>query len=473
MNMVPRPSIKCSCSYVCRYTEAHFAWVSLDTYSRHQHLSALGIVHRNVRPCHQAPNPIPRCARRSSQHVLCACRNCKGEKYVTRKTAANHMKLEATRRRLNNLPPYLGEVSENEELHHAAPAEAHESVSCEERSDGDDFEVDVDEHNADCDFQSDINLPAENVAMESAMAPRSSSIDDALIATIIDLQRLLDKSHVSVEAQGQAFKLLFGSGQANSATGEESTVDLRKLSLGHLLALKGPDWNGELNGCRVPTSWKNLMNMYNGLGMLKAQKWRLCTGKDSDVHAPHIMKPHVEDDLDVHLNCTCNPRSRARHRRDCQGCGQKCEKCHNLRRDCLRFEYISLESLLSSFCECRSFCYNFLTLWRKKDEWKELPMTTGFQNIKEFWHGTKFGQYQNFWDPMEKWEGPQCCKVPTCNRYYRAFPSSMKCAELSNVRNWNEERTVYSFPCSECGALVEGPKIFHKVLYFNTVHFMN
>jgi hypothetical protein len=59
-----------------------------------------------------------------------------------------------------------------------------------------------------------------------------------------------------------------------------------------LLSLAGPDWNKDLDRFQAPTLWKQLKNIYKGLGMGETQKWRLCTNDKVGVHSPIVMKPH-------------------------------------------------------------------------------------------------------------------------------------------------------------------------------------
>lgn len=60
---------------------------------------------------------------------------------------------------------------------------------------------------------------------------------------------------MSIESQGEIFKTLLGSlnEQPQKSAG---LLDYRDLSLGRLLSLGGPDWNGDLDGFQAPTLWK-------------------------------------------------------------------------------------------------------------------------------------------------------------------------------------------------------------------------
>ena len=82
-------------------------------------------------------------------------------------------------------------------------------------------------------------------------------------------------------------------------------------------------------------------------------------------------------------------------------------------------------------------------------------------NINQLWHGAKIREYQNFWNPVASWEGPQRCKTIGCKKWYRVFPESMQCTELRE--NFDVDKLMYSFPCTECGMLVEDERIWHKI----------
>ena len=89
-------------------------------------------------------------------------------------------------------------------------------------------------------------------------------------------------------------------------------------------------------------------------------------------------------------------------------------------------------------------------------------------NVRQFWHGAKFQENQKFWNAESTWEGLQRCQADACGQYYKAYPDPMKSAELH--ANFNSETLEYAFACTECGSLVEGCKILHKV--FSHVMYM-
>ena len=67
-------------------------------------------------------------------------------------------------------------------------------------------------------------------------------------------------------------------------------------------------------------------------------------------------------------------------------------------------------------------------------------------NVRQFRHGAKFRENQNFWNAESTWKGPQRCQADTCGQYYKAFHDSMKSAEL--YENLNSEIFKYAFACT-------------------------
>jgi hypothetical protein len=83
-------------------------------------------------------------------------------------------------------------------------------------------------------------------------------------------------------------------------------------------------------------------------------------------------------------------------------------------------------------------------------------------NIRQFWHGAKFREYQKIWNAEMTWEGPQRYQAKDCGQYYKALFDSTKYVEL--YENFNSKKREYTFARIEYGILVEGCKILHKVL---------
>lgn len=57
---------------------------------------------------------------------------------------------------------------------------------------------------------------------------------------------------MSIEAQGEIFKALFGS--LSEEPHRSGILDYKDLSLGRLLSLAGLNWNRDLDGFQAPTS---------------------------------------------------------------------------------------------------------------------------------------------------------------------------------------------------------------------------
>jgi hypothetical protein len=165
-------------------------------------------------------------------------------------------------------------------------------------------------------------------------------------------------------------KTLFQSLTEQPHRTEAGLFDYIHLSLGRLLSLASPDWNGDLDGFQVPTSWKQLQSVYKGLGMGETQKCRLCTGNKNAVHSPIVMKPHDEDHTELKLGCVCVPKRLIKHGWDCPICCQKCPMCFTMRKDVLSFEYMPLTSIITNMCLSQMLCHDFLALWRNRNAWR-------------------------------------------------------------------------------------------------------
>lgn len=204
------------------------------------------------------------------------------------------------------------------------------------------------------------------------------------------------------------------------------------------------------------------MKVYKALGMVDAQKWRICTGHVKANPAPTVLKPHIEYSFKLKLDCLCNPKSCVKHRRDCPGCCQKCPICERMRKYIISFEYLSMIGILIFMCLSRTMCHEFWEFWRHKEAWEGRSVDFIPNKFKEFWDGSKVREYAPFWDPRLDWEVPIVCPNPTCKHSFQAFPESQRYEELSD-KSWNNILDLYSFPCSECFNLVEAPRCKLKV----------
>lgn len=145
--------------------------------------------------------------------------------------------------------------------------------------------------------------------------------------------------------------------------------------------------------------------------------------------------------------------------RDCNNCSERCPKCRSMRKDILAFDYMPLGDQIASLCKSRTFCYDFLNMWRHKEKW--LNPSSQPDNIIEFWDGLKVREYAYFWDPSKDWELPVICQNSRCKQSYATFPESQRCQEL--VKGWNAVNGMYTFTCTSCRAQVQAARRMQKV----------
>jgi len=65
----------------------------------------------------------------------------------------------------------------------------------------------------------------------------------------------------------------------------------------------------------------------------------------------------------------------------------------------LTFDYMHVGPLLASLCKSKTLCEKMLYTWRAKDMWlgKDFESFVA-KDIKEHFDGSKFCEYQAFWD---------------------------------------------------------------------------
>lgn len=305
--------MRCSCSYKCGHLPEGYSWVSHRTWLNHQSLSAIGKVHSCIRrTLHGQGSSVQNAgtSREGDEECgLCTCHICKGRKWRSRATVAKHLRSQLLRTGLSGPASYVegntsseGNVTvENEDrmfgTHERIPVSMDNA-----RDNGDNIEntqnsnaacVDANEEAVACETHGEAYVQTRILDNE-----RSPTVDEALLTRTIELQSIFDKSHMSMALQSEILELLFGS-FGKRVENDEGCLDVEKLSLGELLTLKGKDWNGDLGGMSIPTSWKQLMSMYQTLGMPMSQRWRLCVGPDNCQHEPQVMPSHEEAILDL------------------------------------------------------------------------------------------------------------------------------------------------------------------------------
>ena len=287
------------------------------------------------------------------------------------------------------------------------------------------------------------------------------SLEHAISCQIIELQRMWDEAHIPTGLQGQMLERLFGSLEKQPNLHSSGKLDHTGLSLGKLLTLAGPDWKGELGEYDVPCSWSSLKNMYSYLGLVAAQRWRLCTRSKEAPHPPELLNPSLEDVYEGPgiLPCVCLPRGRSKFKRDCAFCSEKCPTCKMKRKNILAFEQLPLGKLLGVLVSTKTVCFKLLHSWRNRVCWLGRDVSFVSEKIEENFDGSKFREIQDFFNPEIEWEAPVICQNPECRHAYRAFPSKSKIL----LENWDEVLQRYEFPCSDCSSRICQPKIMMKV----------
>ena len=203
----------------------------------------------------------------------------------------------------------------------------------------------------------------------------------------------------------------------------------------------------------APSSWNKIERFYKDQGKTTPIRYRLCTRKERRPHAPILLEPSVEDlykGPNV-LKCTCDMGNNIRLARNCENCCEKCPECEIQRKHILAFDYLPFGPRIAFMCKSKTSCFEFLEVWRKRDEWLEREVNFKPPCITQFWHGTKMREVQGFWNPKKHWELPVRCGNPRCNSMYRAFPK--KCEELQN--GWKNDLQKYQFHCLHCNFYID------------------
>jgi hypothetical protein len=87
---------------------------------------------------------------------------------------------------------------------------------------------------------------------------------------------------------------LFGSLQEEPNVLEDGRLDYGALPIGRFLTLVGLELE-LIRGFSLPTSWKQLHNLYKELGFVATKRWQLCIGSTQAPHDPHLMSHSVKD----------------------------------------------------------------------------------------------------------------------------------------------------------------------------------
>jgi hypothetical protein len=99
---------------------------------------------------------------------------------------------------------------------------------------------------------------------------------------------------VPINLQDYMLHQLSGSLQEEPNVFEDGRFDYGALPIGRLLTLVGLEPKLIIR-FSLPTSWKQLHNLYKELGLVATKRWQLCIGSTQAPHVPHLMSPIVED----------------------------------------------------------------------------------------------------------------------------------------------------------------------------------
>jgi len=223
------------------------------------------------------------------------------------------------------------------------------------------------------------------------LAPQALTLQKAITCRMVELQSMWNDAHVPIKLQGHMLHQFFGCLEEEPKVFEDGSIDHSGLTLGKLLTLAGPTWRGELEECDAPSSWGDLKKFYSSIGLIEAQRWRLCTGSKEVPHSPELLEPNQEDIYKggEMVQCQCIP-SQKKYKRDCVECSEKCPVCQKMRKTTLAFEYMPIGQVLKSLCKSRSICHKLLTTWRSKERWLGKDPSVIPDKIEENFDGAKF-----------------------------------------------------------------------------------
>ena len=216
-----------------------------------------------------------------------------------------------------------------------------------------------------------------------------------------------------------------------------------------------------------PPSWDKLEDFYKAEGMISPVRYRLCIGDDGNPHRPLLMEPSDEDIYEGGnvVKCLCNGGNLSILKRDCPHCCSKCHICQKNQKLTLAFDYLSFGPRIAKMCESKTTCYEFLEVWRNREEWMYKSVDYKPPSISQFWHGRRMRELQKIWNPNIQWELPIYCCSPTCQHIFQSFPT--KCAEL--LEGWNDHLQKYQIKCS-CGIITEIAPSFAQVRLINIIY---
>jgi len=71
-----------------------------------------------------------------------------------------------------------------------------------------------------------------------------------------------------------------------------------------------------------------------------------------------------------------------------------------------------------------------LMTWKAKDRWLGKDPKVLAKVIKEHFDGSKFHEYQAFWNPEGEWEARIICPSSKCSHFFQTFLPTQKCEKL-------------------------------------------
>lgn len=98
-------------------------------------------------------------------------------------------------------------------------------------------------------------------------------------------------------------------------------------------------------------------------------------------------------------------------------------------------------------------------MWRNRTNWLNKELNDYPNSIKEFWDGSKLGEWDDFLIPLRNTN----CYICNCKNSYVTFPDNAKVHQI-NI-NWDENAQRYQFLCDSCSRMVlEEQKLVQELL---------
>ena len=92
--------------------------------------------------------------------------------------------------------------------------------------------------------------------------------------------------------QNKILRIMFGDLKGSRLRNRRNSSE--QPSLSRLLVQLPTTWNGSLNGIATPTCWRQSLDMYMEMDMIKPRRYRICTRSKESPHTPEIFLPSLE-----------------------------------------------------------------------------------------------------------------------------------------------------------------------------------